>query len=49
MMEVDCSERLMRCYSNTGSDWEQTFGRHCQQALGNGCYLRGCIDVCESH
>lgn len=49
MMEVDCSERLMRCYSNTGDHWKQTYGRHCKQNLGQACYLEACVVACEGN
>ena len=46
VMQVDCSDRLMRCYSNEDHDWHQTYGRNCKEALGQGCYEQGCLSVC---
>jgi len=46
-MQVDCSERLLRCYSSEGGHWAQTYGRNCKSALGSGCYERGCNSVCD--
>lgn len=47
VMQVDCSERLLRCYQNKSSGWHQTYGRNCKSALGSGCYERGCLSVCD--
>jgi hypothetical protein len=47
VMQVDCGEQLLRCYANESSGWKQTYGRNCKNALGAGCYERGCLDVCE--
>lgn len=46
-MQVDCSDRLMRCYENDLSGWQQTYGRSCKEALGQGCYEQGCLSVCD--
>ncbi len=47
-MQVDCSDRLMRCYENdSAAGWQQTYGRNCKEALGQGCYEQGCLAVCE--
>ena len=48
-MQVDCSDRLLRCYTSEQGNWKQTYGRNCKSALGPGCYERGCISVCESN
>ncbi len=47
VMQVDCSDRLMRCYANESDGWQQTYGRSCKEALGQGCYERGCVSVCD--
>jgi hypothetical protein len=47
VMQVDCNERLLRCYANESSGWHQTYGRNCKSALGASCYERGCLDVCQ--
>jgi hypothetical protein len=49
MMEIDCSERLMRCYQKGSAGWKQTYGKHCKSALGQGCYLHACNDVCDAY
>lgn len=48
MMEMDCNERLMRCYAHKGSKWRQTYGKHCKRALDQVCYLATCNVVCEA-
>lgn len=47
VMQVDCGERLLRCYANQKNGWKQTYGRNCKSALASSCYERGCLDVCE--
>ena len=47
VMQVDCSDRLLRCYENQHGSWRQTYGRVCQKALEPSCYERGCIYVCD--
>ena len=48
MMEVDCSEMLMRCYERKRGRWKQTYGKHCKKTLGQECYLHTCHNVCEA-
>lgn len=48
VMQIDCSDRLLRCYANEEQGWHQTYGRNCKSALGSSCYERGCISVCDS-
>lgn len=48
MMEMDCSERLMRCYENRGTHWKQTYGKHCKRNLDQECYLQTCNAICEA-
>lgn len=47
VMQVDCSDRLLRCYENQQGSWRQTYGRVCAKALEPSCYERGCIYVCD--
>lgn len=46
-MEVQCGDRLKRCYVRQDGRWLQTFGRHCKQELGASCYLHTCDEVCS--
>lgn len=48
VMEMDCSDRLLRCYKRSGDSWKQTFGKHCRNALGEECYLQQCNTICEA-
>lgn len=47
-MEVDCGDRLKRCYVREGGEWKQTYGRHCKSQLGSACYLHLCDDACDA-
>jgi hypothetical protein len=47
-LEIDCDQRLMRCYEKRGQGWAQTFGRHCKRALAPDCYLHTCDARCDA-
>lgn len=47
-MEVECGDRLKRCYVREDGEWKQTYGRHCKSALGSACYLHMCDDACDA-
>lgn len=49
MMEIDCSEGLLRCYYNDTHHWKQTFGRYCKKALSEECYSQACTNVCDAY
>ncbi len=46
-IEIECGEMLKRCYENKGGTWRQTYGRHCKEQLGEGCYLEECDAKCQ--
>ena len=48
MMEMNCSDRLMRCYAHRGNRWKQTYGKQCKRALSQECYLETCSALCEA-
>lgn len=48
MMQIDCSDRLMRCYESKRGHWKQTYGKYCKHALAEECYLQTCNLVCEA-
>lgn len=45
-IEIECGEMLKRCYEFSGGRWRQTYGRHCKEQLGEGCYLENCDAKC---
>lgn len=47
-MEVECGDRLKRCYIQEDGQWKQTYGRHCKRNLGDSCYLHLCDDACSN-
>ena len=46
-IEIECGEMLKRCYEYQGGSWRQTYGRHCKEQLGEGCYLEDCDAKCQ--
>ena len=42
MMEVECSEGLLRCYTSETGRWKQTYGKHCKHSLDSECYEKTC-------
>ena len=48
MIQMDCSDQLMRCYESNDGHWKQTYGKYCKHALRRECYLVTCSLVCEA-